>query len=134
MGQAVTDAASWYEQAEWMGISCTPQTNSVLEYLDTGTKDSSWVRSSYMLTYDVPLKGGSIFNLHTITWPSAFFDKGIISLFVKSNPRKYFLELMKDLTVPKGTELIYENTKKYFTFIETQLANKPSPDPNTLRP
>ena len=79
---------------------------------------------SYMHPYNVPMTGGGTFNLHTIAWPTAFFEKGMPQMPKKSNPRKYFLEILKDLPIPKGAELIYENTKKYFTYIETQIANK----------
>jgi hypothetical protein len=125
MGPAVTDAASWYEQPEWMGLSCTPKTNSVLEYHFAGSERQIDFR--YLHTYDVPLKGGSTFNLHTIAWPSAFFDEHLLKVAEKSNPRKYFLEILKDLPVPKGVELKYENTKKYFAFVETQIANRSAP-------
>ncbi len=124
MGPAVTDAASWYAQSEWMGLSCTPKTNSVLEYYYAGP-GIQLDDLRYLHKYDVPLKGGSTFSLHAIAWPSAFFDKELLKRAQKSNPRKYFLEILKDLPVPKGAELKYENTKKYFTFVEAQRANKP---------
>ena len=30
MGEAISDAASWYEKSEWMGLYSTPKTNNVI--------------------------------------------------------------------------------------------------------
>jgi hypothetical protein len=54
MGQAVTDAATWYDKADWIGVHTTPR--GWLEHND-GTK------RQVMLDYDVPLKQGT--NLRT---------------------------------------------------------------------
>ena len=118
MGPAVSDAASWYTLPEWMGISSTPKTNNYLEsyyHSRDGYGDIA-----YLHKYPVPLKQGNYFDLYTIDWPSAFFDKGLNKHDNPKEPRKRFLELLKELQVPLGTEMKYENTKKYFTFIEKQ--------------
>ncbi len=123
MGPAVTDAASWYQKSEWMGLSCTPKTNSVLEYHFSDQK--GYIDNiEYTHKYDVPLKDGKKFNLYTISWPAAFHDKQLLKESKKGNPRKWFLEILKDLPVPNGAEIKYENTKEYFTFVERRIANK----------
>ena len=123
MGPAVTDAASWYQKSEWMGLSCTPKTNSVLEYHFSDQK--GYIDNiEYTHKYDVPLKDGKKFNLYTISWPAVFHDKDILKESKKDNPRKWFLETLKDLPVPNGAEIKYENTKEYFTFVEREIANK----------
>jgi hypothetical protein len=123
MGPAVTDAAAWYDQSEWMGLSCTPKTSSVLEYhaRRLAAQDALF---GYMEPYDVPLKGGSTFRLYTINWPSAFFDEGLIPEAHRKNPSAYFLKLLQGFAVPKGAEVKYENTKKYFGEVKAQIANK----------
>ncbi len=58
MGQAVTDAAAWYDKADWIGVHTTPRTNLVinrcLEHEETS-------KESVMLDYNVPLKNGQLF-------------------------------------------------------------------------
>jgi len=124
MGEAVTDAVAWYAKFDWMGISSTPKTNSVLEYHFSG-REKSLDDIHYMHSFAVPLKNGSTFNLYTISWPAAFFNKDFLKIAGKDNPRKWFLELLQNLPVPKGTEMKYENTKAYFTYVEHKLADKP---------
>ncbi|MBT7350661.1 hypothetical protein HN803_07830 [candidate division WWE3 bacterium] len=125
MGAAVTDAAAWYEQSEWMGLSCTPQTKSTLEYYLLGKNlDSS--KHGYLRTYDVPMKNNDTQNLYAITWPTAFFDKDLLKRANKKTPEGYFLEILKDLSVPKGTENKYNNIKKYFNLFVQEEANKKS--------
>lgn len=120
MGEAVTDAASWYDKFEWMGLSCTPKTNNVLEYhCPYADNDIHFIHK-----YDVPLKDGKTFNLHTISWPAVFHDKHILKIGEKENPRKWFLEILKDFHVPLGAETKIENTKEYFTYVERELAKK----------
>jgi hypothetical protein len=120
MGEAVTDAASWYDKFEWMGLSCTPKTNSVLEYHCPHADDDI----KFIHKYDVPLKDGKTFKLHTISWPGVFHDKHILRRGEKEDPRKWLLEILKDFHIPIGAETKIENTKKYFTFVEKELAKR----------
>lgn len=123
MGPAVTDAAAWYNQPEWVGLSSTPLTNSALEYYYCDTREKIGDRG-YLCKYDVPMKGGNSYNLYTVDWPSAFFDKQLLQEAKKGHPRKYFLEIMKNMRIPKGTENKYDNTKEFFTFIEKIINDK----------
>lgn len=122
MGKALSDAASWYELSDWMGLNSTPSSNSVLEYYFSQApqfiNDAKWIHP-----YEVPLKTGQTINLYSISWPATFFDKMLLKRRKQDNPKKWFLEIMKDLPVPKGTESKHENMKKYFKFIEGKIAN-----------
>ncbi|MFA5806021.1 MAG: hypothetical protein WC879_15395 [Melioribacteraceae bacterium] len=123
MGEALNDAASWYEASDWMGIFSTPKTNSLLEYLYCDYKKVNNMKHfhdngiTYLHSYSVPLKLGGNMNSYVINWPSAFFDKTLLSIEGKENPEKYFLEIMSSFTIPKGSESKYENIKKYFYYI-----------------
>lgn len=119
MGEALTDAASWYARSEWMGLSCTPRTNNLLEY---HAIDKPW-RDKFICKYDVPLKGGSTFALFCITWPAAFFDDGLLTPRKQTNPRKFFLEIFKGFNIPLGTEGKYENTKRFFSYVADKITD-----------
>jgi hypothetical protein len=114
MGPSVTDAAAWYDQSEWMGLSSTPKTNSVLEYLASSSEPGEDL-FYYMVRYSVPLKSGETFGLYAIDWPSAFLEKDLVPKAHQKNPPKYFLDCLQNFSVPKGTEMIFENTKEYFS-------------------
>jgi len=114
MGEAISDAASWYEKTDWIGLSSTPKTNNILEFLFENDRLNNPLFIHY---YPVPMKDGCEINLYTISWAGRFFH----DLKETSNPKKRFLELLKDQLIPPGTESKFENTKKYFNFIEDKI-------------
>jgi len=118
MGEAIADAASWYEKSDWMGLSSTPRTNNFLEYY---LESSDLNDPNFIVYYPVPMKDGRKIDLYTVSWAGRFShdEKEVPS------PRRRFLELLKDLPVPLGTESKFENTKKYFTYVETQIVEMP---------
>jgi hypothetical protein len=116
MGEALTDAAQWYEQAEWMGIASTPRTNSALEYY---LNADYLALSSYITPYPVPIKDGSTLDLYAISWPGAFHEKTLLKKSKKESPRKWFLEILKDLPFPRQATQKYKNTKDYFSYVES---------------
>lgn len=112
MGKAVTDAASWYEKSDWMGLSCTPGTVNVLEhYCGTPPFEKD---KRFLASYPVPMKNGEQLNLYVVSWPYYFFSKDQLIKNGKSNSKGWFVELLKDFYIPLGAEKKYENTKKYF--------------------
>lgn len=114
MGDAVSDAASWYEKSDWMGLSCTPKTNSVLEF----HFDSDQLNNpKFTHSYPVPMKDGSALDLYTISWAGRFFHDPVET----KNPRKRLLELLMNQSIPLGTESKYVNIKKYFNFIADKI-------------
>ncbi len=58
----------------------------------------------------------------------SFFDPHIARERKGYNSRKSFLAMLKDLAVPKGAEVKYENTKLYFAHVENEIT-KMSPVP-----
>jgi hypothetical protein len=130
MGEAVTDAASWYEKSEWAGLSSTPGTNTVLEYCCAHSEKSEEVKQfqkekfTYFVYYDVPMKTGESKELYAVNWPFAFFDETLLKAANKTNPEKYFLELLKDQFVPFGADKKYEFTKIFFYEMAKLKANK----------
>jgi len=120
MGEAITDAAQWYEKADWMGVASTPRTNSALEFYVT---PESLSRPKFLHKYSVPLKGGSALDLYSIAWPGVFHDETILKHRKKANPRTWFLEIFKDFSFPASATSKYENTKRYFDYVASQIAN-----------
>ena len=73
MGTAVTDAASWYDSADWVGINATPHATMVVKALLHGGKDLDHV----LVDYPVPMKGCPSLELKAVNWPKTFYVKGL---------------------------------------------------------
>lgn len=55
LGKAVTDAAAWYDKADWIGVLATPRTTILIDRLKE-QQDAEW---DYLLAdYEVPLSVG----------------------------------------------------------------------------
>jgi hypothetical protein len=114
MGQAISDAASWYEKSDWMGLTSTPKTNNVLEFhFDNDELNDP----EFICYYPVPMKDGGKTDLYTVSWAGRFFhDENEVP-----KPREKFIGILKELPVPLGTESKFSNTKEYFSFIEAKI-------------
>ena len=101
MGEAVTDAAAWYAQANWIGIHATPRATIILHGLLEGNKKN---RDYVMVDYDVPLKNGSSTPLKVVNWPKALFVDGLVSPETRAAPRKAVLLWLGRQPIPNGSE------------------------------
>ncbi len=105
VGPAISDVAGWYEEAKWIGLIATPRCGIWISMLDDS--EHGFVR------YDVPLKSSSM-ELWSLAWPKYFyFDRYDVDDGHK-NPKSILLSTLKDKYIPKGVEIIYNNTIKYF--------------------
>jgi hypothetical protein len=113
MGQAVTDAAAWYDKAEWIGIHATPRTTIFIEqHLEQST---SGRKNHLILDYPVPLKGGGTLAGKAVNWPKVFFVEGLAPC-ESGRERKTLLSYLSAHNVPRGTEEKYFNSIKFFDF------------------
>ena len=117
MGQAVTDAAAWYNQAEWIGVQATPRASLMIEeQLARGKVHGV----EWMVDYDVPLKGGRQVRLKAINWPEVSFAEVITPCNSGERPRQKLLEMFTSHQIPCGQEAKYCNTLKFFDFVVEQ--------------
>lgn len=119
MGEALTDAASWYEKSDWFGLASTPRTNNVLELLFYENKHQL-ADPMFALQYPVPMKDGRAIDLYTVSWAGRFFHNKA------KHPEKTFLDTIQKLPVPLGTESKHINSKKYFYEVARLLKVKTS--------
>jgi len=112
MGTAVTDAAAWYDSADWIGINTTPHASLFIQSLLESEKTSL---DHLLVDYEIPLKGRDPLELKAINWPKAFVVKGLTPVEKgKESPKAKFLKLLCVHGMPKGTELKYVNSVKFF--------------------
>lgn len=126
MGDAVTDAANWYEQSNMPIVMATPKTQFFLEALEG---KAAGLMLHYLCKYPVPLKNGGNRNSSVINWIQPFLDDALRSNILKfdcnnSEVREHIFEILAEMTIPKGTESKYDNLTK-FIIDKTALYHKP---------
>jgi hypothetical protein len=111
MGEAVTDAAAWYDRADWIGITATPQATLLIQSL---TEQGHGNIERLMVDYPVPFKDRSVLSLKAVNWPKAFFVRGMTPCAAGEEPRAKCLSLLTRHGVPRGTESKYFNSVAFF--------------------
>jgi hypothetical protein len=112
MGNAVTDAASWYEQTELIGAVATPKASMIIRQ---HVLQDSQPPDFLLFETDIPCKQGQR-QLYAVNWPKAFYVGGLRpSSCKKGEELACLLRLMAANEVPFGTELKYKNTVDFFT-------------------
>lgn len=113
MGQAVTDAAAWYDKAEWIGVHATPHAAIIIQQL---LEHGSVRRKYIMLDYDMPLKDGETIKVKAINWPKVFFVPNISPCRDSEKPREKLLKFLSLHQIPLGAESKFYNTIAFFDY------------------
>jgi hypothetical protein len=132
LGPAVTDAASWYDRADWIGVHATPHASMYIDSLIDGTvKASTYLYVEYL----VPLNDGDGVPVKAINWPKAFYVPSLTPSIGVQHPRAKCLTLFAHHTVPKGTESKYRNSIAFFDHVvkEQKLEAEPLKAPKVRR-
>ncbi|MCX5800715.1 MAG: hypothetical protein NTX17_04940 [Candidatus Eisenbacteria bacterium] len=112
MGQAVTDAAAWYDKAEWIGgVHATPHATIMIQ---RWLEHDSATKGNVMPDYDIPLKNVKIVRVKAVNWPKVFFVPSISPCRDGERPREKLLEFLAMHQVPRETECKYYNTIAFF--------------------
>ena len=111
MGAAVTDAAAWYDRAEWVGINATPYASLYVQsLLDQNGGDLDHL----LVNWNVPIKEKGSRLLKALNWPKVFVAPNITPCAPGENHRAKCATLLSVHGVPSGTELKYTNTMEYY--------------------
>lgn len=111
MGDAVADAAAWYDRADWVGIAATPQATLIIQSLIERSHNDI---GRLMVDYPVPIKDEPAITLKAVNWPKAFFVRGMTPCAHGENKRAKCLSLLAEHGIPSGTESKYINSIKFF--------------------
>jgi hypothetical protein len=115
MGPAVSDAAAWYNQPDWIGVSATPHASMFIQSLLEQSPDD---HEMIIIDYDVPLKGRPAVRVKAINWPKAFWVSGLRPDRPQS-ARAILLSLLARHQTPIGTESKYYNAIAFFDHVVT---------------
>lgn len=111
MGQAVTDAAAWYDKADWIGVHATPRATLVIQ---RWLEHDNAKKENVILDYDVPLRKGGVVRVKVVNWPKVFFVNNITPCTDGTNPKEKLLEFFTHHQVPRGTEQKFYNSLAFF--------------------
>ena len=115
MGPAVSDAAAWYDKADWIGVHATPRASiHIQSLLERATRDLEHV----VVDYPVPLKSGNVLNVKAVNWPKGFYVQGLRPEGHGERTRAKLLSLLREHEIPLGTESKYFNAIRFFDYIE----------------
>jgi hypothetical protein len=111
IGSATTDAASWYESIEMIGIIMTPR--CYMKFLADYIKDDK-KPDQYYLKYNTETKNGKLESF-CVNWPKVLFVESIKpNECIKDNEKAYLLNKLSSIKVPIGTEKKYYNSLEYY--------------------
>jgi len=111
MGDAVTDAAQWYEKTEWMGVHFTPRSYLELSCMyELNGSQSRWA----VCPYNVPLRDGGSLKTYAVNWPKILMVPKLSPWRDELSPRAQLLRSLSEHRVPLGTETKYANTVAFF--------------------
>lgn len=116
LGPAVSDAASWYEAADWIGIHATPHASLLIQSLLEQTPGMNL--DHVIVDCEIPLKKDSPRpRLKAVNWPKAFFVAGLRPPGIGTT-RGLVLSALSQCRVPKDTESKYFNAVRFFDAVE----------------
>ena len=114
LGPAVSDAASWYEELDMMGVVLTPHATlslkSILEEWAPGIGHQAWEDNVVLDKH--PLRQGrkSLMELFVVNW----VDAVDVMLDEKEKAQGWFYRVIRAFSIPAGTETKYANTEEFF--------------------
>jgi hypothetical protein len=109
LGPAVSDAASWYEEGDFVGVFATPYTTTYVERMLSKTGNKDRLKLSYYRC-QLPLKGSSrdCGELYLLDWARSL---KLISGNHHEDPERWFYDMLARRFIPKGVESKFFNTE-----------------------
>jgi hypothetical protein len=121
LGPAISDAATWYEKIDMIGVILTPHATLSLKSIlrdwgEEGHRSKVWNDDIVLGKHPLKDSKDSDLELFAINWIS------VINLFCENMDReKWFYQIMKTFKIPSGTESKFMNTERFFQLCYTSL-------------
>ena len=111
MGEAVSDAASWYEKSKLFGGFTTPRATIFIDKYSDVIGDKQY---HYLFKKEIKYKTSDL-DSYCVNWPQIFFVSSIRPKECKTGfERKYFIEKLSEHYIDYGTEDKYFNSIAFF--------------------
>jgi hypothetical protein len=118
IGPAIDEAAEWYTQPEWMGVSAAPSASFGLSRLEDQKADIS----KWFVKYDIPSKNGLQKDEWALAWPKNA-PKDTIIAEKNLTTRGLILDTFANRPVSVTAAQKYKNTLGFFDFVCAQENN-----------
>jgi len=110
LGEAVSDAAAWYDKAEWIGLITTPRTSLHLK----ARREAFPKRTFLCLDYDVPMKDGRAVHLKALNWRTVLTHQPFKKRLAGQSEKGWFLNCLASHQIPFSIEAKYANSLAFF--------------------
>jgi hypothetical protein len=114
IGPAIDEAAEWYTQPEWMGVSTAPSASFGLSRLEDQKADIS----NWFVKYDIPSKAGFQKGEWALAWPRDAPKEYISEK--KLTTRGLILDAFANRPVSVAAVQKYKNTLAFFDYVMGQ--------------
>jgi len=115
IGPAVDEAAEWYTNTEWIGVSAAPTAHFILEKLEEIGGEAAEMTKNLFIKYDVPTKINSTEKSWAVNWPKLYknFPRQREGMSVKALILNRFAERPVSVSAfPK-----FSNTLKFIDYV-----------------
>jgi hypothetical protein len=116
IGPAVDEAAEWYEQPDWIGVSAAPSARFGIErMIEQRVIGVSERIGNHFVHYAVPIKTLGPTNTWALAWPRYVFPKD-----QTLSARALLLAYFAQQSIGPGANSKYENALRFFDFVANQ--------------
>jgi hypothetical protein len=119
IGPAIDEAAEWYTQPEWMGVSTAPSASFGLSRLEDQKADIS----KWFVKYDIPSKSGIQKSEWALAWPRECSKDPSISE-KNLTTRGLILNSFANRPISVAAVSKYKNTLAFFDFVAGEANNR----------
>jgi hypothetical protein len=111
IGPAIDEAAEWYTQPEWMGVSTAPSASFGLSRLEDQKADIS----KWFVKYDIPAKAGPQKGEWALAWPRDAPKE--LTLQKNLTTRGLILNAFANRPISVAAAQKYKNTLAFFDYV-----------------
>jgi hypothetical protein len=115
IGPAIDEAAEWYTQPEWMGVSTAPSASFGLSRLEDQKADIS----KWFVKYDIPSKVGPQKSEWALAWPREAAKEPLVSE-KHLTTRGLILDAFATRPISVAAAQKYKNTLAFYDFVTGQ--------------
>jgi len=121
VGPAIYDAASWYEESNWIGIMTTPQLSLLIDKWIVSVGPASF--EAVFRKYDVPLKNSIAQQVWCLNWPCSYWTEkpkyqDVIPEYNIIEGDKKFMDDFERMKKSSSDAIKYVNTLAYYNYIK----------------
>lgn len=132
VGPALSDAVSWAERADWIGVIATPKlgmlVDAELEKWNREAPRSASTLDCFYVRYPVPVKGGPSQALWTFPWPCKVRSLMLERDLDQEEGREHLLTWLAQCSIPAHVQAKFDNSLAFYDWYSTRMNRPPKKD------